>query len=164
MERKTMAAMVTVLFLTLSLVAIPAVLAAPKTYKGSEVIFIGAPYGPFDHWKGPIVGDMVGITGESTVEFWETSANFVVGQTEHFFETFTITTSCGTISGTDDGIWNFASFNFKAHGPVTSVTGSCDLGLVGYTFDEVGTTSDGLLFLSGDMAFAVGVASWSLTP
>ena len=156
---KTTAAVVTILFLTLSLVAIPAVFAAPNTYKGTEVIFIGGTYGPPDHWKGPIVGGIMG-----TVEFWETDAYFIVGQTEHFFETFTITASCGTISGSDEGVWNFASFNFRAHGPVTEVTGSCDSSLVGYMFDEVGTTSDGLLFFSGDMTFAVGVASWSLTP
>jgi len=161
---KTTAAIVTISFLAISLVSIPAVLAAPKTYNGTEVIFIGIPYGPDDHWKGPIVGGIFGTTGASTAEFYETSANYVVGQTEHFFETFTITTACGTITGTDDGIWTFASFNFKAHGPVTGVSGSCDPGLVGYTFHEEGTTSDGLLFISGQVSFAVGVASWSLTP
>ncbi len=156
MKGNTMAAMITLLFLILPLVAVPVVSAKPKTFSGSEIIYAGPPLGPDDHWKGPISGDITG-----TVEFWETDANFVVGQTEHFFETFLITTACGTISGTDDGIWNFPTFKFRAAGPVTAVTGTCSPRLVGYMFHETGFTSDPF---ATDLTYTVGVASWSMTP
>jgi hypothetical protein len=157
MVGKTIAALVSILFLTLTLVAIPTVSAKPKGYSGTEVIYSGAPYGPDDHWAGPISGAILG-----TVEFWETNGganNYVVGQTEHFFEVFLITTSCGTVSGTDKGLWSLVNYNFKAGGPVTGATG-CNSGLVGYKFHEQGVTSDPF---APNMAYVVGLASWSLT-
>ncbi len=87
------------------------------------------------HWVGTITGDIQGI-----VEFWETSDNYVVGTTEHFFETFRITTDKGVISGVDGGVWNFPTFKFRANGWVTEASGDWAY-LVGYKMHEIGTTS-----------------------
>ena len=157
MLRKKTAAVTATLLLTLLLVAVPAVSGERKTLSGTEVIYSGPPYGPEDHWAGPISGAIIG-----TVEFWETHGgadNYKVGQTEHFLETFLITTSCGTISGTDKGVWSLVTFDFKAGGPVTGATG-CNSGLAGYKFHETGVTSDPF---ASNMAYVVGIASWSLT-
>jgi len=156
MMGKTTAAMVTMLFMTLLLFAAPAFSARPKALSGTEVIYSGPPYGPADHWAGPITGAIMG-----TVEFWETNGgadNYIVGNTEHFFETFLITTYCGTISGSDKGLWSLLTFVFRADGKVTGATG-CYSGLTGFYFHELGVTSDPF---APNMAYVVGVASWSL--
>lgn len=147
-----MAAMTAVFFLTLSLVSVPGVFAKPQTQSGNEVLAIGS-FNDYEYWDGTLTGDITG-----TIQIYETSANFYSGMTMHFFETFTITTSCGTISGTDSGVWNFADLKWRAHGPVTAATG-CYSGLVGYTFHEMGVSTDPNL---SDPVTAI--ASWSLTP
>jgi len=64
------------------------------------------------HWEGPLTGDI-----EGTIQFWEHwDENYVVGGTEHFFETFIIMTDRGTITGMDAGVWNFATFKFRETG------------------------------------------------
>jgi hypothetical protein len=90
-----------------------------------------------NHW----VGNLSGCPIAGTVEYWETDLNFSVGKTEHFFEEFLITTPTGTISGMEKGIWNFATFKFRAEGWVTKATGEWTY-LVGYKFHEMGTTTD----------------------
>lgn len=88
------------------------------------------------HWEGPLTGDI-----EGAIEFWEHwDENYVVGGTEHFFETFIITTDHGTITGVDAGVWNFATFKFRANGWVTEATGDWAY-LVGYKMHEMGTTT-----------------------
>ena len=89
-------------------------------------------------WRGPITGC---ILSPGTIEFRETPLNRVAGKTEHFFEKFIIYAPGGTISGDDAGVWNFATFKFRANGWVTAAsTPYADL--VGAKFHEMGTTSD----------------------
>ena len=160
MKGKSMAAMITILFLILPLVAVPVASAKQRTLGGIEVIRIGS-FNNWDHWTGPMVGDIMGTAG-----FWETdggSHNYIVGNTMYFFETFTITTRCGTMSGTDDGTWNlFSNLKFTAHGPVTAATG-CLANLGGYTFHETGFTTNPNGW-PPTVNLLVGVALWSLTP
>jgi len=88
------------------------------------------------HWEGPLTGDI-----EGTIQFWEHwDENYVVGGTEHFFETFIIMTDRGTITGMDAGVWNLATFKFRANGWVTDATGDWAY-LVGYKMHEIGTTT-----------------------
>ena len=87
------------------------------------------------------VGNLTGCKIAGEVYYWETDQNYVVGGTEHFFETFLITTATGTISGVEMGIWNFSTFKFRAEGWVTAADGEWAY-LVGYKFHEMGTTTD----------------------
>ncbi len=91
------------------------------------------------YWRGPVSG--CGIEGTVTFhEHWD--ENYVVGTTEHFFETFTFwPTSGGYITGTDAGVWNFATFKFRANGWVTETSPEW-ASLLGYKFQEMGKTSD----------------------
>ncbi len=92
---------------------------------------------PDPHW----IGKLTECDLEGKVEFWETSQNYVVGKTEHFFEIFKITTATGVINGVDDGVWNFPTFKFRANGWVTDASGDWTY-LVGYKVHEIGTTSE----------------------
>jgi hypothetical protein len=105
-----------------------------------------------DHWVGTLSGcDLAG-----KVEYWETDQNYVVGKTEHFFETFTITPDAGgVINGVDAGVWNFSTFKFRANGWVTDATGPWT-SLVGYKFHEMGTTT------SPDLPVVYGPSTMSL--
>ncbi len=109
----------------------------PKTIYCDQVIVY--PLTPVEdpHWIGTLSG--CGLAG--TVEYWETSRNYIVGKTEHFFELFKITTPGGVISGWDNGVWNFSTFEFRAQGEVTAATGEWAY-LLGYKFHESGTTTD----------------------
>jgi hypothetical protein len=87
-------------------------------------------------WHGMVSG--CPIAGEVTI--CENPAIFP-GKTEHFFEEFTIHTGQGDIYGIDAGVWNFATFKFRANGWVTSATGDWAY-LVGYKLHEMGTSSN----------------------
>ena len=89
------------------------------------------------YWSGSISGDIVG-----TLEVRERWAdNYIVGATEHFFEDNVITTDNGNLIGYDKGVWNFATFKFRAMGWVTEATdGMADL--EGYKMIMRGFTSD----------------------
>jgi hypothetical protein len=65
------------------------------------------------HWEGTVAGDI-----EGTIFVYELPPSFP-GKTEHFSETFVITTSDGTIEGFDNGVWNFMTFKWRANGQVT---------------------------------------------
>ena len=88
------------------------------------------------HWVGPVTGCDI----QGTMEVFETPANFIVGNSEHFFETFTITTSTGVISGVDKGVWDFNTFKFRANGWITDATDDWSY-LMGYKLHESGYTS-----------------------
>lgn len=86
-----------------------------------------------EYWMGEITGDVTG-----TCYFWEKPPRFA-GKVEHFFEDFNITFADGWISGYDIGVWNFATFKFRASGRVTDASsGYADW--IGCKFFEVGTT------------------------
>jgi len=87
------------------------------------------------HWEGTVTGDIVGsiIVTEGTPSF--------PGKTEHFAETFVITTVGGdTIEGFDEGVWSFKTFFWVANGRVTDATGRWAY-LVGSQVQEIGTTT-----------------------
>jgi len=110
----------------LSALSVPAVTALPyRPLKlGLEMnLFFTDPL----HWEGTVTGDIVGdiIVTEGLPSF--------PGKTEHFFETFVITTAGGdTIQGYDEGVWSFQTFKWMANGRVTSATGIW-AGLIGLT-------------------------------
>lgn len=90
-------------------------------------------------WRGPITG--CSLTG-GTIEFREQPQNRWPGKTEHFFEKFIIyAPGGGTISGDNAGVWNFATFKFRANGRVTEASPEW-AHLAGAKFHEMGTTSD----------------------
>lgn len=89
------------------------------------------------HWIGTLHGP---VLDGAKVEFWEKPANFVVGKTEHFFETMLITIGDDTIGGDDSGVWNFSTYKFRANGWVTDATGPWAY-LVGYKAHETGFTT-----------------------
>lgn len=70
------------------------------------------------HWEGTITGDITG-----TIYVTEMEPNFP-GITEHYFETWDITTNEGTITIYQKGVWSFKSFEFKSNGYVTAATGA----------------------------------------
>ena len=86
------------------------------------------------HWEGSLTGDIVGsiIVTEGAPSF--------PGKTEHFTETFAITTADGTIEGFDEGVWSFQTFKWRANGMVTAATGDWAY-LVGYNVHEIGLTT-----------------------
>ena len=87
------------------------------------------------HWEGAVTGDI-----EGTIIVTEGMPSFP-GKTEHFFETFVITTTGGdTIQGYDEGVWSFQTFKWRANGGITSATGAW-AGLVGCKVHEIGMTT-----------------------
>lgn len=136
--RRVLAAAFSAWMLALVLASAPAALALESESLTAEMqisIDLSVPFKKI-HWEGPLTSDI-----EGTIEFWEHwDQNYVVGGTEHFFETFIIETKHGTITGVDEGVWNFATFKFRANGWVTDATGDWAY-LVGYKFHEMGTTS-----------------------
>ena len=116
-----------------------------KTLKCDQTIYFnvyGVPGPHPDHlgetayWKGTISGAITGVS-----YFWETAKNYVVGKVEHFFEDFYIDLGDGWISGYDSGVWNFATFKFRATGWVTGASANYEY-LIGCKFHEEGITTD----------------------
>jgi hypothetical protein len=86
------------------------------------------------------MGDITGgITG--TCYFWETERNYIVGSVMHFFEDFYIDLGDGWVSGYDNGIWNFATFKYRAHGWITDASENY-AHMIGCKFYEEGVTSN----------------------
>lgn len=101
-------------------------------------------------WIGTLSGD---ITGEIVIT---PSAATFPGRTEHFIETFEITTDGGAIiRGYDIGIWNFNTGRFRTNGYVTQVIDDSGelLYLIGYHVHFQGVTTtvlDGITPLTGE--------------
>jgi len=146
MERKSITRVMTIALLTftvLTLTIVSAPTVSAKTLKCDEIIRVNVwdtpgPNHPdvYVYWKGEITG---GITG--TCYFWETDKNYVVGNTEHFFEEFYIDLGNGWVSGHDQGVWNFATFKYRANGWVTAASENYAY-LIGCKFHEEGTTTN----------------------
>ena len=92
--------------------------------------------GVYGYWKGEVTGDTTG-----TCYFWETEKNYIVGKVEHFFEEFYIDLGNGWISGQDTGVWNFATFKFRAYGWITAASEN-HADMIGNFFFEEGFTTD----------------------
>ncbi|HKZ94388.1 MAG TPA: hypothetical protein VJ249_07405 [Candidatus Bathyarchaeia archaeon] len=108
----------------LSALSMPAVSAQPNEPLRCDVSFqlnwdwVGfggsSPY----TWIGTISGDI-----EGTVTLSLISASFP-GITEHYSETWIITTTYGSITMYQEGVWSFKSFEFKSNGWITAATGA----------------------------------------
>jgi hypothetical protein len=147
MERKSVTRVMTIALLTftvlaLTLVSVPVVSA--KTLKCYETIYYND-YSPnsgpnhpgvYAYWRGEITGEITG-----TCYFWETEKNYVVGKTEHFFEDFYIALGDGWVSGHDEGVWNFATFKYRANGWLTAASENYAY-LIGSKLHEEGTTTN----------------------
>jgi len=71
----------------------------------------------FASWVRTVTGDITG-----SIVMMEGPATFP-GMTEHFDETFTITTTDGVvIKGFDLGVYNLNTFKFRANGGITGVS------------------------------------------
>ena len=89
------------------------------------------------HWSGTVSGDLKGSI--EIFEYWDQM--FLPGNTEHFFEYFTITMdSGGWISGVDQGVWNMGTQKFRANGWFTDASSEWT-DLVGHKLHEIGSTS-----------------------
>ena len=142
-DGKSASAMMLAALFVLTLVLVPA--ASARTTKCYQTIQfndwgVSGPHpdhlGENMYWKGTITGD---ISGDSY--YWETNRNYIVGHVEHFFEDFYIDFEDGWVSGYDYGTWNFATFNFRAHGQITDASEDYEY-LIGCTFSEEGVTTN----------------------
>jgi len=128
------------LALAFTLVLVPAVSAQPNKPLRCEVFiqlnwdWVGfggtSPY----TWIGTVSGD---IEGDVTLTL--IGASFP-GITEHYSETWVITTTDGSITIYQEGVWSFKSFKFKSNGYVTAATGTWAY-LVGSDVHVRGVTS-----------------------
>ena len=140
MRKMLFASLVAAMFATISMLSVTAVSAQddesePLQCAVTLVFDVSLP--PADwHWEGPISGDITG-----TMYLYEKSDNFVVGNTEHFFEDFVIKTSSGdVIKGIDQGIWTMKTLKFRDHGSVTEASGASEF-LVGWNVHTMGVTT-----------------------
>jgi len=106
-------------------------------------------WAPTPHWVGTVSGDISG-----SIVMMENPATFP-GMTEHFNESFTITTTDGVvIKGYDLGVYNLKTFKFRANGGITEVSAPDLQYLVGYKLHEMGTTTP---FVIGGEVHATGI-------
>ena len=130
MRRKLTVAIITGFMVSIA-IAIPAISQPYKPLR-SQIDF-ELVWDPIPHWEGVLTGD---IEGEIIVALQD--ATFP-GTTEHFYETWVITTSDGILEGYDNGVWNFNTFKFRANGEITEATGSlehlegCNVHFMGFT-------------------------------
>jgi hypothetical protein len=137
MRRMVFAALVTSMFVavcTLSTLGVKAQDDEPGrlvcTFE-ADVVWASTPY-----WTGTVSGDISG-----SIILMENPATFP-GITEHFDESFTITTTDGVIiKGYDLGVYNLNTFKFRANGGVTEVSSPAWEYLVGYNMHFSGTTT-----------------------
>ena len=87
-------------------------------------------------WVGTVSGDI-----EGSIIVTPSSASFP-GSTEHFLETWVITTQDGTIEGYDEGVWSFKTFKVRTNGRVTRATDPAWADLVGCKVHFMGSTSE----------------------
>ena len=117
------AAIVTCMFVFVSALSASSVRAEKPLMCAMEADLVMEPLG----WVGTITGD---ITGSMVIV--ENPATFP-GTTEHFDESFIITTTDGVvIKGYDLGVFNLKMFKFVANGAITEVSSPDWQWLVGY--------------------------------
>jgi len=96
-----------------------------------DVVWATPPY-----WQGTVTGDIAG-----SMLIMENPATFP-GMTEHFDESFTITTTDGVvIKGWDLGVYNLNMFKFRANGMISEVSSPDWQWLVGYQLHFSGSTT-----------------------
>jgi len=141
---KKVAVAVLAFALSMMFVAVAPAVSA-KTLKCDQVIVVtdwGVAGPNPDHpetvyWKGTITGALSG-----TVYYWENMPDpYIVGKVMHFSEDFYIDFGNGWVSGYDLGLWNFATFKFRATGWVTDASENCEY-LIGSKFHEEGFTTN----------------------
>lgn len=137
MKTKAITTIMTVLFLTLTvmaltLVSVPAVSAQPNKPLRCEV------YAELNfvlwQWDGYVTGDI-----EGSLIIHPQGASFP-GATEHYKEAWEITTTDGVIWLFQEGVWSFKTFKFRSGGMVTAADGSWQY-LVGCNARVIGVTS-----------------------
>jgi len=149
---------VTVLMVAFLLVSSAAVAAQPS---GSAAIkcVLDITYDAHDEceevvpcWFGTVTGPRCSVAGEIRFDAVEEEYSYP-GNTMHFVEVFTLEPySGGEIHGKDWGVWNMATFKFRAQGWVTSASEEWEH-LVGSRYHEIGWTSnpaDGLPITTSD--------------
>ena len=122
----------------------------PKIIKCDQFIAVYSTDSP-QHWRGNLsncVLDKADVHYYGQPESWES------GKVAHFHEHFVISRDGDSISGYDDGLWNFSTWKFRAEGRVTEATGKWSY-LVGYKFHEMGTTDDPTLLPTDPDAYWV---------
>jgi len=122
-RRMIVATLVTCLFVSLTVFSAPAVRAERPLTCTLEADLVMEPLG----WVGTVTGDITG-----SIVIVENPATFP-GTTEHFDESFIITTTDGVvIKGGDLGVFNLKMFKFVANGAITEVSSPDWQWLVGY--------------------------------
>ena len=136
-RRMIVATLVICMFTFVSTLSVPAARANSDDEKPlrcvmeADVVWATPPY-----WQGTLTGDISG-----SIIIMENPATFP-GQTEHFDESFTITTTDGVvIKGYDLGVYNLKTFKFRANGGITEVSSPAWEFLVGYEMHFSGTTT-----------------------
>lgn len=151
MEKSYRKAIFFTIILSLIMLLIPNVVAKKPLRCEMEITFPWDPY----QWQGNITGDINGV-----IVITPSKAIFP-GATEHFIETFNITTDDGAIiEGYDEGVWNFKTGKFRTNGIITRVTDeSGELSyLVGYNVHFMGYTTtilDGVTPINGTASIRI---------
>ncbi len=129
--------------LVFTLALVPAVSAKPGGALKSDLSialnwdWVGFPGGTTPcTWVGVVSGDINGDICVTSTGAW------FPGNTQHFTELWTITTSDGEIEGVvqPKGVWRFANFKWVANGEVTGATGAWS-DLIGSRWHYGGTTT-----------------------
>ncbi len=144
--RKTIvAALVTCMFALVCSLSTPGVRAQDEQAERLVCAFeADVVWEPTPYWTGTVSGDISG-----SIVIMENPANFP-GITEHFDESWTITTTDGVvIKGYDLGVYNLNMFKFRANGEATEASSPAWEFLVGYQMHFSGTTTP--LVIGGDV-------------
>jgi hypothetical protein len=151
MEVKGMRRLIVLLALAFTLVLLPAGMANAKEPLKCGISITLIWNGGF-YWDGTITGDITGtfiIAPDPVPPF--------PGKTEHFLETWVISTATGEIGLYQEGVWNMKTGRWRSNGIVTSATGDwtyligCNAHVRGVTEVPVepGMTGEGRLKISG---------------
>jgi len=141
-RRTIIAALVTCMFVCVSMLCVPAV-RADRPLECAISLDLTSP----TSWAGTVTGDLTG-----SIAITENPAIFV-GQTEHFDENTVITTTEGVVINIHDlGVVSFKSWKFAANGVVTDVSSPDWQWLVGYQVHFMGAVVPGeVVSASGTM-------------
>lgn len=142
--------LIVLLALAFTLVLVPAGTAQAKKPLGCDISIV-LDLNLFQ-WNGTITGDVEGdfiITPDPVPPF--------PGKTEHFLETWVISTTDGYIRLYQEGVWNMKTGKWRSNGMVTSADGNwmyligCNAHVRGVTTlpIEHGMTGEGRLTISG---------------